>query len=98
MFDVLACAAAFGEAQSADHFKVLLASSSNVLIQSGELMLKLKLVVDHMIELELFKPTAKFKKIAGLDTSEESKVDTHPFSGFMCSVVCLTCNITYLKN
>jgi hypothetical protein len=43
------------------------ADSSCILEKSGELMIKIKVIVDHMIELGYFKPTGKFKKMAGLE-------------------------------
>lgn len=60
-------------------------------------MIKLKGVVDQLILLEVYKPTEKFKKTVGM-AHEDQDMEVHPFSGFMSSIVCLSCNLTYFKN
>lgn len=96
--DLLTCVTAFGDANSADHFKTLLAEQSDILIKLGELMQYCKTIVDHLIQQGHFKPTERFKKVVGLNAENEDDLTKHPFSGFLSSITCLICNISYLKS
>jgi hypothetical protein len=97
VFDIFTQITAFGD--SADYFKSILSDYNDccVLQKSGELMSKLKGMVDYLLEIEVYKPTEKFKKNIGLPY-ESQEMETHPFAGFMSAIVCLTCNLTYFKN
>ena len=57
-----------------------------------------KTVVDHLIKQGHFKSTQKFKKVVGINTQDHDDATKHPFSGFLSSITCLICNISYLKS
>mmetsp|Transcript_7038 Transcript_7038/g.11839 ORF Transcript_7038/g.11839 Transcript_7038/m.11839 type:complete len:130 (-) Transcript_7038:188-577(-) len=58
-------------------------------------------MVNAMVEAGIYKPDEKFKRIVYGDDDEKGPNEEskgHPFSGFLGSVVCLMCNLSYLKN
>ena len=65
-------------------------------------MSKLKDIVDHLILKEIYKPQENFKNILGNSKQEDSEnqnfIITHPFSGFLGSLICLLSNLSFIKN
>mmetsp|Transcript_33506 Transcript_33506/g.51475 ORF Transcript_33506/g.51475 Transcript_33506/m.51475 type:complete len:176 (-) Transcript_33506:3-530(-) len=53
-------------------------------------------MVDILVEIGLYQPEKKLSKMK--DGTDDKAMQGHPFSGFLGSVVCLTCNLTYFTN
>jgi hypothetical protein len=62
-------------------------------------MYKLQEIVDHLIIKEIFRPQENIKEIHGKIDENEVKqqnfIKTHPFGGFIGSVVCLLSNLSF---
>jgi hypothetical protein len=57
-----------------------------------------KVAIDNLIILEIYKPQIKFKENIGEPVEVEDGVLTkHPFAGFLSSAVCLMSNLSFEK-